>query len=121
MATYVNQDEFYSVLVEYRTNPTKKSKEKLGRFFLLIAQRFLNRACFINYTNDRKDEMVSEATYYMVKYMDKYDLTRTNPFAYFTKIAERAFLQELNKRKKYEKRFTNLEYIDTVDTAENVI
>ncbi|MFW6173023.1 MAG: hypothetical protein ACOC5T_04700 [Elusimicrobiota bacterium] len=121
MAEYVNNKEFYSLLKEYRENKSKRTYEKIGNCFLLIAQNLLNRANFINYTQDRKDEMVSDAVYYMCRYVDKFNLERKNPFAYFTMIARNAFLQNINDYNRRDDIFTSIEYIDNADTADNLI
>lgn len=84
--------------------------------FLLIARNVLNKASFINYSVDRKDEIISDAVYLMCRYIDKYDLERDNPFAYFTTIAKNATLHWLNDHKKDVEMFTSIEYIDNTDS-----
>ncbi len=121
MAIYLKNKDFYGRLKEFRETESRKIYEQLGRDFLAISKGLLKRSNFANYTDDRKDEMISEAVYYMCKYIHKYDLERTNAFAYFTKIAERAFLQELNNRKHRENKFISIEYIDTLDTIDNLL
>lgn len=121
MANYVNNKKFHALLIEYRETRSKKVFEEIGKDFLLISRNLLNRASFINYTQDRKDEMVSDAVFYMCKYIDKYDITRNNPFAYFTMIARHAFLQNINKYSKLDGMFTSIEYIDNVNMKDNLI
>lgn len=121
MSEYVNNKEFYSLLKEYRETGSKRTYERIGNCFLLIAQNLLNKANFINYTQDRKDEMISDAVYYMCRYVDKFNLERKNPFAYFTMIARNAFLQNINDYNKRDAVFTSIEYIDNADTADNLI
>ena len=115
MANYVDNKKFYSLLIEYRKTNNKKIFEEIGRDFLLISQNLLNRSCFIKYTQDRKDEMISDAVFYMCKYINKYNLSRDNPFAYFTMIAQHAFLQNINKYNKIDSVFTNIEYIENME------
>ena len=121
MADYVNNKKFRELLSEYRETRDRKIYEKIGRDFLLIAQNLLNKSNFINYTQDRKDEMISDAVFYMCRYIDKYDVTRDNPFAYFTMIARNAFLQNINNYSKLDSMFTSIEYIDNVNTKDNLI
>lgn len=115
MADYINNKYFYSLIKEYKDTNSKKVYENLGKCFLLISQNLLNKSSFINYTPDRKDEMISDAVFYMCKYINRYNLERTNPFAYFTKIARNAFLQSINDYKKRENMFTSIEYIDNIE------
>jgi len=121
MAEYVNNKEFHSLLKEYRLTKSKKTYEQIGKIFLLIARNLLNKSNFINYTQDRKDEMVSDAVYYMCRYVDKFDVERKNPFAYFTMIARNAFLQSINDYSKKDSMFTSMECIDNCEVADNNI
>jgi DNA-directed RNA polymerase specialized sigma24 family protein len=119
MAKYVNNKDFYNQLKDYRETRSKKAFENIGRSFLLIARNLLNKSNFINYTPDRKDEMISDATYYMCRYIDKFDLNRKNPFAYFTTVARNAFLQSINDYTKRDSMFTSIEYIDNCEVVDN--
>lgn len=119
MAEYVNNKEFHNLLKEYRETGSKKTYEKIGKSFLLIAKNLLNKSNFINYTPDRKDEMISDAVYYMCRYIEKFDVSRKNPFAYFTMIARNAFLQNINDYTKRDCLFTSIEYIDNCKVADN--
>jgi len=66
MPEYVNNKIFHALLIEYRQNKSKKTYEEIGKCFLLISNNLLNKSNFINYTQDRKDEMVSDAVYLCV-------------------------------------------------------
>lgn len=116
MAEYINNKDFYKLLKEYKETGSKKIYEEIGKSFLLIARNLLNKANFINYTPDRKDEMVSDAVYYMCRYIHKFDVKRKNPFAYFTMIARNAFLQNINDYGKRDALFTSIEYIDNCES-----
>lgn len=113
-AFYVNNADFQVQLVKYFSSRDSKAREKIGSIFMIIAQRILNKPCFINYSKDRKDSMISDATYFMVKYMDRYDSTRGNPFAFFSQIAFNAFRMNINKNKKRSLMFVPLMYLDNV-------
>jgi DNA-directed RNA polymerase specialized sigma24 family protein len=121
MAEYINNKIFYAQLKEYRDKGSKRLYNEIGKSFLLIAQNLLNKSSFINYTQDRKDEMISDAVFFMCNYIDRYDLERPNAFAYFTTIARNAFLQNINDYKKKEEKFTSIEYIDNTDTMDNLL
>ena len=120
MAEYIKNKEFLRLLREYEVTKGKKVYNEIGKCFLLIATNLLNKPKFINYTPDRKDEMISDAVYYMCRYVDKFDTTRTNPFAYFTTVARNAFLQNIQDYNKRDDMFTNIEYIENVDTVDNL-
>jgi len=121
MAEYINNKEFHGLLKDYRQTRSKKIFEQIGKSFLLIAKNLLNKSNFINYTQDRKDEMISDAVYYMCRYVDKFDVERKNPFAYFTMIARNAFLQNINDYSKRDLMFTSIEYIDNCEVADNIL
>lgn len=121
MANYVDKNRFRELLIDYRETKSKKIYEEIGKIFLLISQNLLNKSNFINYTQDRKDEMISDAVFYMCRYIDKYDITRNNPFAYFTTIARNAFLQNINSKNKTDNMFTSIEYIDNINMKDNLI
>jgi len=111
---YVNNADFQAQLVKYFDTKDKVAKEKIGVIFMKISQRILNKPCFINYSRDRKDDMISDATFFMVKYIDRYDPKRGNPFAFFSQIAFNAFRQNINKVKKRSNMFVPLTYLDNV-------
>jgi hypothetical protein len=164
---YVNNKEFYSLLVEYRSiideintiketktstlldleslNATKESinlimdkydkkihliqesqkmrvvKNKLGSIFIKIANGLLNKPNFINYSSDRKQDMASDAVYFMLKCTDRYDVSRENPFAYYTTIAKNAFVQFINSKNKISDKVTSFSYIENMHLENNVI
>lgn len=97
-----------------------KLKNHLGRIYIKICEGFLQKPNFINYTKDRKEEMISDATFFMSRYTDRYDTERTNPFAYFTTVVKHAFLQHITKSKKYAESFTSLSHIENLHMQNNV-
>lgn len=121
MAEYINNKEFYSLLKEYRETKSKRLYEEIGKCFLLISRNLLNKTNFIDYSQDRKDEMVSDAVFYMCRYIERFDLERKNPFAYFTTVAKNAFLQNINDYNKRDEMFTSIEYIDNCDKNGNFL
>lgn len=94
-------------------------QNKIGKIFISIAKGVLTQPNLINYTWDRKDDMMSEATFHMSRYMLLYDVRMTNPFAYFTTMCNRAFWQCINKQKKYSDSFQPLEYIENIHKEDN--
>jgi len=116
---YVDNKVFYALLLEYSLTKSKKTHNDIAKIFLKIANNFLNRPRYINLTIDRKNEMVSDATWYMLKAVPKYNLEEKNPHAYFTKVAENAFLQYINSYVKRDKTFTSLEYLYGEDSIKS--
>lgn len=119
MADYVNNKEFYNLLLEYSLTKSKKTLNELAKIFLTISRNFLNKTNTINYSFDRKDEMVSDATWYMLKAVSKYNLTEHNPLAYFTQIAKNAYLQYIISHQKKDKTFVSLEHLYGEDSIKN--
>lgn len=118
MPNYVDNRKFNELLIKYKKTKSEKVFNEIGKYFLQIAINYLNKPYFIKYTQDRKDEMVSDAVFFMCKYIDRYDTKKNNPFAYFTTFARNAFLQYINARKKHEDKFKSIEYIEHVDKNE---
>ena len=112
---YVNNDNFFNLLSTYRTDRDKKSYNQIGVIFLKISNGMMNRPNFINYSYDRKCDMISDATYTMTRNIDKFDLNRKNPFAYFSQICFNAFLQSLNKQNRISNDFVSIDFIDNLD------
>lgn len=120
MAEYVKNKDFLKLLQKFKKTKDKKVYNEIGKCFLLIATNLLNKPKFINYTPDRKGEMISDAVFYMCRYVDKFDTERTNPFAYFTTVARNAFLQNINDYSKRDSMFTSIEYIENVDQIDGL-
>ena len=108
MAHYVNNKEFYRVLVEYQTKRTdaieanKKEPrvpEYIGRCLFQIATRLATKPNFSGYTY--KDEMVSDGIENAIMVLNNFNPEKsTNPFAYFTQIIYYAFIRRIQKEKK---------------------
>jgi hypothetical protein len=113
---YVNNGEFKKLLRLYNETGDKKAYNRIGKVFYLIAFNLKNKPCFINYTKDRHDEMISDATFMMCRYINRYDETKSkNPFAYFTRFAYNAFLQNINGYNKLGEKFISLSFIENFD------
>ena len=108
MSEYINNKEFYAMLVEYRDmclmaeeaeKPQPRIPNKIGEAFILIATRLSNKGNFVGYTY--KDEMVSDAIENCIVAVRSFDPDKSkNPFAYFTQIVWYAFLRRIEKEKK---------------------
>ena len=116
---YCKNKDFLKMIKLYKKTNDPKIKNNLGKEFIQISERFLRKPSFIDYTEDRKKEMISEATYYMWRFFNNFDVSRGNPFSFFTTIAKNAFLQYLNERKKYDDMFTSIDYVEFFKNNEN--
>lgn len=96
-----------------------KNRNEIGKMLIQIANGLSKRPNFINYPDDQKSEMISDAIFCMTKFMDRYDTSRTNPFAYFSQISWNAFLQSITNMKKRISTFVSAEYIDNYDGMGN--
>ena len=139
---YVNNKEFYEALVEYNKKlehaksnglPKPRISNYLGDCFLRIASHLAYKPNFVNYMF--KDDMICDGIENCVQYIDRFDISRSNPFAYFTQIVYYAFLRRIAKEKKqleiktkiiersgYEEVFTSLDgdYSDMNSIKDNI-
>jgi hypothetical protein len=116
---YVSNEDFYNLLKEYKKTGDRKVYEKIGKAFIKIASNILHSPNFINYTQDRKNEMISDATFCMVSYVDNFKFNKTdNPFAYFSQIAINAFKQNINKNNKRAAMFVPITAIQNMSREE---
>lgn len=107
MAVYVNNKEFHRYLLDYKNTGNRKSYNEIGKIFLLIAQRLLNKSCFINYSDDRKEEMIGNAVLRMCKNINGFDLEKRDPFAFFTTVATNEVYQFINNQNERDRVFTS--------------
>lgn len=80
--------------------PLPNMPDSIGTAVQKIAENFAHNYSFRNYIF--KDEMIADAVLFMIKSVDAYDAVNyNNPFSYFTTSAYYAFLQRIEKEKKY--------------------
>ena len=92
---YVDPVRFKDLILEYYADDD--FKEELGEMVNKISEHVAFMPNFINYTY--RDEMISDSNFKMIKALNqkKYDPTKGNPFAYFTKICCRSFINVIKK------------------------
>lgn len=113
MAKYIQKLELHNLIIDYVENDSREAYEKIGEKMLLIATNFLNNSSTINYSKDRKDDMISDSVFLMLKKIKGYDYNvYSDPFTYFTEIAKNAVRHNFNKVKKNKQTFVNLNYIE---------
>ena len=108
MADYINNKEFYQMLVDYKEEcriaaqngeSVPRIPENIGRCFYMIATRLGTKWKFSGYTY--REEMISDALENCVVAVHNFDPSKSkNPFAYFTQIIYYAFLRRIEKEKK---------------------
>ena len=108
MANYINNKEFYQMLIDYKTKcdiaksegkPIPKIPDVIGKCFIMIATKLANKGNFVGYTY--KDEMISDGLENCVVAIHSFDPEKSaNPFSYFTQIIWFAFLRRIEKEKK---------------------
>lgn len=113
---YVNNKQFLELIIEYRKTGSRKIYNKIGKIFNLIAENYLNKPFYINYTKDRKKEMISEATFMMCKYMYLFKEKKSkNPFGYFSMFAYNGINKWFKQRKRITDKFINISFIENFD------
>jgi len=121
MSEYVNNDDFYLLIKEYRRTKSKKNYEQIGKIFLEIVNHLLYSPRFINYDDNIKTNIVSDACWFMVKYMDNFDSEQySNPFSYFTTCAWNAVLANINKFHKTHRTTISLNSMDNLNETDSV-
>ena len=104
---YIDNAKFHAALLE-RNNlvqqaiandtPIPKISNFLGSCFLQMANNIAYKHNFNRYPF--KEEMVCDGIIDCIKYIDTFDVTRHNPFAYFTQAINNAFLRRILREKK---------------------
>lgn len=104
---YLDNAAFYEEMVKYKTAydeaikkglPKPRISEKIGFYLLKIAEGLGRHKRFVNYSY--LSEMQGDGIENCIKYLHNYDVTRKNPFAYFTMIMYYAFVRRIEYEKK---------------------
>lgn len=101
---YVNSEELRNDLIEYYAlGPDVKPNDKLSIQLMKIAERLSYSGKFKGYTY--REMMVSDAVERMLMAVlrKKYDPSKGNPFAYFTRIAYNSFKAAIKDNNQYSK------------------
>lgn len=104
---YIDNKAFHAALVERKglvdaskleEKPKPQISNYLGACFLKMATNIAYKHNFNRYPY--KEEMISDGLIDCIKYIDTFDVTRHNPFAYFTSAISNAFIRRIIKEKK---------------------
>lgn len=107
---YVNNKELYKELKEYHAYKMEclaKGEDippltnKIGVAIMQIAERRCGSRMYKGYTNNWKEEMISNAVVHATLRGHNFDPEKSdNPFAYFTQICDNAIKEQLKREKK---------------------
>lgn len=99
---YVDNKRFVQLIREFherrQTNPQERIPEEIGGYLIAMSERLASRHNFSGYTY--RDEFVSDGVLRAVEAFKSFDPAKSsNPFAYFTKVIYRTFIQRIKKEK----------------------
>ena len=98
---YIDNEKLLEEVKIYSESGIKT--EELGRMLLLLATRYSEKGNFAGYS--WKDDMIGEAVFTCLRYMHNFniEIENPNPFAYFSIVIHRSFLNYIQKQKKHSK------------------
>jgi len=98
---YVDNKHMLKLVKEFKKQAKPKIiSEELGGMLKLIVDNMAYHCKFINYTDEWKNEMKSDALFNCVRYLDTFDPKKSKlPFAYFTRVTINAFKMRIKKEK----------------------
>lgn len=99
---YVDNKRFVQLIREFherrQSNPQERIPEEIGGYLIAMSERLASRHNFSGYTY--KDEFISDGVLRAVEAFKSFDPAKSsNPFAYFTKVIYRTFIQRIKKEK----------------------
>lgn len=114
---YIDNERFHQLILEYherkKQNPKERIPEEAGKMIIMMAKRLATRYVFNNYTF--KEEFVNDAILRAVEIFDNYDPVKYDkPFAYFTLVMWRTFLQRIQKEKQERTKREKLVMVDDI-------
>lgn len=100
---YVDKKEMYEAFVAYherkKDNPEETVPEFIVSCFMKIADGVGQIHRFRNYQN--LDDMKQDSVLLCIKYIDSYDISRKNPYSYFTSVITNGFYATINNDRRY--------------------
>ena len=95
---YVKNDKLYEEILSY--HETKEISETLHMYFWRMVNNIIRGQRFSRYTQDRKDDMISDAYLKCIRVLMKFDIKKTKPFSYFTTVIWNSFKDSAYSEKK---------------------
>jgi hypothetical protein len=117
LITITNEDDLEVDNIKLKL---ERIENKIGALYIEVAKGMMRRPNFINYPEDQRDDMISDALYCMTKAGAKYDTNYPNPFGYLSQITFHAFIQSIKNMKKRTGVFVNIEHIGNLDGCDEV-
>jgi hypothetical protein len=115
---YIDKKEFHELLKEYQKTKSKKLYEKIGKNLILLVTGLVHNPSFLNWDENTKDNMISDALFRMTRKIADYDAEKyQNPFGYFNMIAYHCFQRNINIAKMKAERFINVDFIENVNNT----
>ena len=126
MADYIDNKTFKEVLIKWKESGKEQFDNETAHYFVLLVENYVNHRWFRGYPSHIKEDMKSEALYYMIRYGKNFDPSRAEPFGYFTQIAKNAFLSVIQKEYKEQAKATeyflnNTDNLDSTDTYNELL
>jgi DNA-directed RNA polymerase specialized sigma subunit len=97
-----------------------KVSNSLGEMFMVLSRQIASASNFQGYT--WKEDMTMYAVECCIRYVENFDITRDNPFAFFTQIIVTAFIRviqkekrEINKKRENKERFMDECFVSYID------
>lgn len=119
---YVDNKRFVLLIREFherrKLNPAERIPEEIGKYLIAMSERLASRYNFANYTY--RDEFVADGILRAVEAFKSFDPEKSsNPFAYFTKVIYRIFVQRIKKEKAERQMRDELIMVDEIFTLQD--
>jgi DNA-directed RNA polymerase specialized sigma subunit len=95
---YIDKEEFYKEMLLYVE--TKQASDNLAKMLCLLAKNISHSSYFRGYNDADLEDMRSDAVIACLSALPKYETSRENPFAYFTRVVLNAFKYYLKRKYK---------------------
>lgn len=98
---YCTNKELLAELIKWRDSAKKVEdriiSEELGRMFMALTAKILNRSEFRNYSPELKEDLQGFAWYKLIRGLKNYDFNFTNPFSWCSTSIFNSYLTCLKK------------------------
>lgn len=95
---FVENVEFLKLLKQFKEEG--EVSNELAQIFIKMVDNLIYARQFINYSDDWKAEMKSDALYNCIRYAGSFKESKgMNPFAYYTRTIINAFIMRIKKEK----------------------
>lgn len=100
-------------------NPSYKSaKNVLGDAMVLMCDRWATQPSYCGYSPDRKDDMKSDACFYLLRGIEGFDCDRgSSIFAYFTETIKNCYNSYCSNRKRDAQNEVGLDFLDNIQAG----